>query len=458
MIPRPFRILALAMVFAASAISRAEGQAQSASRAQISTSIDGSPEALDSLVARALAVHPAVHAAADRIEAARARVDPAGAWMDPMLMAGIQNFPVSEPGFGDFMTMKMLGIGQLVPYPGKTRLRRVAAERAVAAAEARLISARLEIEQRVRNAYYELAFLQRALEITARNQTLLGDLVRVANMRYGVGTGGQQDVLKAGVEAALLAEEAVALTEQRRIARARLNEAIDRPSESPVPPAIIPPRIARAAVGQSAREIRFVSASLGARAADSPFPPLQALEEMAVANSPILAEHAALIEAQAAQVELARKEHLPDFDVALQYGQRDGFSDMVSATVSVPLPVNRRKRQSLELSAARAEMSAAEAARHEARNAIRLEVARLHSDLERDRAQLALYVRSIIPQAKASLESATAGYQVGQVDLLMLLDTGATLYSYEAAYFRILSDFAQRLAEIERVVGREVLP
>lgn len=414
-------------------------------------------ETIDVLVARALTVYPSVRAAEARLEAVRARAVSAGVWMDPMLMAGVQNFPVSEPGFSDFMTMKMVGVGQTVPYPGRTRLRRTAAEREVAAAEARLTVARLEAGQRVREAYYELAYLDQAIEITARNQRLLRDFIRVTEVRYGVGTGGQQDVLKAGVEATRLAEEAVALAEQRRIAQARLNEAVDRYSETPVPAASVPDRIARAAVGRSPGEIRFVSASLGARAANSPFPALLALEEMAVANSPALREHQAMIEMQAAQVELAEREHLPDFDVSLQYGQRDGMSDMVTATVSIPVPVNRRRKQNQAVTAARAELAAAEATRHEARNRIRLEVARLHSELERDRAQLALYVKSILPQAQASLESATAGYQVGRVDLLMLLENQTTLYNYEAAYHRLLSDFAQKLAELERVVGREVL-
>ena len=431
------------------------GGAQSAAARDVPPA---SPDSvLESLVARALAVHPSVLAAAARVEAARARVVPAGTWMDPMLMAGVQNFPVGEPGFGDFMTMKMLGVAQTVPYPGKTRLRRTAAELELAAAEARLRAARLEAEQRVRDPFYELAYLDRAIEIVGRNQRLLQDFVRVSEVRYSVGSGGQQDVLKAQVEVARLAEEAASLAEHRRIAQARLNEAVDRYSETPVPEAAVPDRIARAAAPGSARESRFVSASLGARAAGSPIPALLALEEMAVANSPVLAEHQAMALAEAARVELARKAHLPDFDVSLQYGQRDGFTDMVSATVSVPLPPNRGRRQDLGVAEARAELAAAEAVRHEARNAVRLQVARLHSELERDRTQLALYVGSILPQARASLESATSGYQVGRVDLLTLLDNQATLFNYETEYHRLLSDFAQKLAEMERVVGKEIL-
>lgn len=412
---------------------------------------------LETLVAHALTVHPAVSAAALRAEAARARVAPAGTWPDPMLMVGVENFPVAEPGFGDEMTMKMVGVSQTIPYPGRRRLRRGAAEAEAAAADARLDAARLEVAQRVRDAYFELAYLDRALEILARHQALLADFIRVAESRYGVGAAPQQDVLRAQVEAGRLAEEAAMVAEQRRAAQARLNEALDRYSETPVPPARMSDWITRLAAPSSAGAVRFVSPALGARVADSPLPALEALEAMAVASSPVLAEHQAMIAAQAARVELARLDVRPDFDLSLQYGQRDGMPDMVSATVALPLPLNRRRRQNQEAAAARAELAAAEAARHQARNQVRLEVARLHSELERARTQLALHASAILPQARASLESATASYQVGRVNLLAVMDAQATLFNYETEYHRLLSDFARRLAELERVVGRKVV-
>ena len=416
----------------------------------------GAGARLDTLVARALAVHPTIRAAVARAEAARARISPAGAWTDPMLMAGLENVPVTDPGGEEMMKMKVVGLGQTVPYPGKTRLRREVASRELIAAEIRLQAAGLEVEEKVRNAFYELAYLDRALEITRRNQELLAGLSALIEARYGVGAGSQQEVLQARGEATELAGEAVSLLEERRIATARLNEALDRYSETPVPEARIPERIARAAVSSSPARIRFASPSLGSRAADSPFPELRELEELAVVNSPVLREHTAMIGAGAARVELARKEFLPDFDLSIRYGQRTGFSDMVSATVSVPLPVNRRRNRDLEVAGA-ADLLASEHARHEARNAVRLEVARLHSELERDRAQLALYVKAIIPQTNAMVESANAGFQAGRVELLALLEHQATLYGHEAAYHRLLSDFAQRLAALERVVGREIL-
>ncbi len=417
------------------------------------------PAALDSLVARALSVNPAIRAASDRLEAARAAVGPAGLPPDPVLSLGVMNVPLSDRDAGDMTAMRMntVGVGQVFPYPGKLGLRRRVAELEAAAADARVAAARWEVEEEVKDAFYDLAFADHALEVIRNNGQLLSNFVRVTEARYGVGTGGQQDVLKARVEAARLAEEAVALTEQRRAALARLNAALDRPTDMPVETPRVPARVARAAVADDAAEIRFASAALGARAEDSPLPPLTELQETAVRQNPAIRAQAAMIAAQSARLELAGKEYLPDFNVSLQYGQRSGRPDLVSAVVSLPLPLRKGSKQDVLVKEARARVSALEAARAAEANEIRAEVAAGYADLERDRAQLALFVKSIIPQGRASLESATAGFQVGRNDFLTLLENQTTLYNYETAYYRLLTSFGQRLAKLERTVGEEIL-
>lgn len=413
---------------------------------------------LAGLVRSALAGSPVLRAARLRADAARARVSPSGLRPDPMLMVGVQNFPVSEPGFEDFMTMKMVGIQQTIPHPGKLGLQRRAAESEVDMAQAVLAGAERQVTRDVQDAYYDLAFVDQALAIVARNRDLLVGIMKVAETRYSAGTAGQQDVLRARLEASRLAEQAVTLTEQRRATLARLNAALGRSPETTVPNPAIPLRITRAAVADSAAGVRFTSAALGARASGSPLPPLAVLQETALRESPALREDAAKVAAQAARLELARKSHLPDFDVSIQYGQRRGYSDMVSAVVSVPLPLQKGRRQDAEVTAARADSGAFEADREARANDLRVEVARLVSELERQRTQLALYKSAIIPQGRAALTSATASYQVGRVEFVALLENQATVFNYETEYFRVLTDFAKTLAELERVVGAEVLP
>lgn len=428
-------------------------RAQTASTA----AMDSAGASLAPLLTRAVEANPSLRAARERVDAARARVAPAGTLPDPMLGIGVMNLPADGAGYTD-MTMNSVMLGQTVPYPGKLNLQRRIAERELAAAAARLDATRLDLERDVRRAYHELAFLDRALEVVERNQQLLVNFIGVTEARYGVGTGGQPDVLKARVEASRLAEEAVALAEQRRAALARLNALLDRPSDAPVEAPRIPERITRAATVPAGSGSRFVSAALGARASGSPLLTLEVLQDQAVRNSPEVRAHEAEIAAQAARLELAGKAHLPDFDVSLQYGQRPDRGDLVSVAVSVPLPLRRAARQNPGVAEARAELSALEAEHHAHVNRVRAEVAEAHAEAEKARAQLALFTTSILPQGQAALESATAGFQVGRVDFLALLDNQATLYGYETAYHRALTDFALAVAELERVVAEEVLP
>ena len=419
---------------------------------------------LDEIVARATAVHPAIIAAAARQRAAQARVGASGLLPDPMLMFGIQNLPIGKDNSmasvgsaDDPMTMRMVGIGQTLPYPGKLSLERRIAEREAVSAAAMLEATRLDIRRDVQEAYYDLAFLDQAFEISERNQRVLVSLISLTEGRYAVGAVGQQDVLKARVEAARLAETAVSLAEERRAIAARLSALLDLPTDSALPRAEIPARVARAAAGDAARDIRFVSAALGARVADSPLPPLAELQDMAVRSNPDLRVSDATIAAQTARVDLARKAALPDLELSLQYGQRNGYPDMISASVAIPLPLQRRRKQGKLAESAAGELSALESDRHARVNSTRAEVARLVSELERSRAQLALYVKTILPQSRAALTSATASYQVGRVEFLAVVSDQATLFSYETEYFRALADFGKKLAELERLVGQEVI-
>lgn len=456
---------ALCLMLSRAAFMRA--QSQHDQHAQDSTRIDSN---LDSLVAHALAVSPTVHAASLRVNAERARVGPAGARPDPMLMAGIQNQPlgreaatpsahgVATSSSPDPMTMHMIGISQTFPYPGKLNLRTTAATHDVDAAVASVDDARLGVVREVRTAYYEIAYTDRALDIIERNRAVLTDIARVTEAHYASGSGMQQDVLKARVALTQLAQNANALQEQRRSQVASLNALLDRPSDAPLDGALIPERIVRAAVPDSADRIRFASTTFGAAAADSPLPSLATLQAMAIANSPMLREHEARIAAQTARVSLAATATKPDVDVSLQYGQRNGLTDMLSAIVSVPIPIQHARKQDEDVAAARAELAALEAEHHAQVNDLRARVAKLYADVDRERTQLALDVKAILPQGRAALASATASYQAGKGDLLSLLDSQSTLFTYETSYYRALSDFGETLAELEQVVGKEVLP
>jgi outer membrane protein TolC len=216
--------------------------------------------------------------------------------------------------------------------------------------------------------------------------------------------------------------------------------------------------VIRLVIPDSAATVRFQSAELGARAADSPLPPLDSLQALAIAHSPMLAAHEARMAAQVTRVALARKASLPDFDVNVQYGQRDGLPDMISALVAVPIPLQRGRKQGRMVAEAEAERAAEIAEHHAMVNQLQEQVATLHGELERHRTRLALYVTSILPVSRGALSAATSGFQVGRTTFPSLLDAQATLFNVESEYHRALAEFATSLAMLEATVGTEILP
>ena len=396
----------------------------------------------DSLVARALASNPQLRGMDAQVSASLARIGPAGAWADPMLVVGIQNLPLSREATGhgartgaDPMTMRMVGVVQTVPYPGKTWLRTKAARAGADAAEARRAALRLTLRRDVINAYYDLATARAVLALIDRQQQVATSVLPAAEARYVAGTAAQSDVLKARTEAALLVEVRNAVQQQERVALARLNAALDQHSTIP---------------------IRTVAPDGGDTTAM--LLPLDELHARALRASPRLRERRAMIAAQTAQAELARREYLPDFDVSVQYGQRDRLPDMITATVGVPLPIQRGRKQSAEARAARFDLAAAEAELDVEENELRAQVTQAHAEIERQRASADLVGRAILPQSRATFASASASYQSGRGELLSVLDAMRAMFAAETMYVRALAELAKAAAELQALVGEDVTP
>jgi outer membrane protein TolC len=413
---------------------------------------------LDSLIRVGLQANPSIHAAAHTQAAARARIGPSGAWADPVLGLGLTDLPIARPGFYDSFTMKVIRVTQTVPFTGVPAARGRVAEREAEAVSHRVEEIRLETVAQIKDAYYDLAFVDRALTIVRRSHEVLVDLAHASEARYGAGTGSQQDALKARVEAARLADQAVTLSQDRVAALARLNAALDRPSDTPIDSPSVPVRIVRAALPDSTTGVSFVSPALGAAAAHSPLPALRDLQDDALQANPTLREHDAMIAADAARLDVARRGRIPDVDFSLEYDQRSGFPNFVTAMVSLPIPIHTGRKQGEMVNEARSQLAADDAQHHAQTNDIRAAVAGQYAEVERARTQLALYASAILPPARATLQSATASYQAGRGDFASVLLAQATVFQYDTEYERALTDFAKGLAKLEQTVGREVVP
>ena len=409
---------------------------------------------LTELIAEARARNPEIAAAERLAEAAAARVPQAGALEDPMLSAGLMYAPV--PSFEldrDGMTMGSVQIGQRIPAPGTRAAREAMARENHRAAEWRAEEVELGVVERLKDAYYELIFVDRAHDVLTRNRSLVADLAEVATARFAVGRTPQQDVLRAQTEVTRL-EEQIAGIQARRVAAATdINALLQRPVIEPVEP-VYP---------NGVRVLALAPPTIGAFTASAldeglggDFPSLAELEAAAVRRRPMLLAHIHRIAAAREGVRLAERERLPDVDVMLGYGTRWDRSDMLTAMVSVPLPVFAARKQRQAVIEAEQELAADELRHHQMVSEIQADVATRYAALVRTREQILLLTEGVIPQARATIESATAAYQAGRVEFASLLEAQATLFRNEIELARRMADFGRELAALERAAGVEL--
>ncbi|HWQ68483.1 MAG TPA: TolC family protein [Patescibacteria group bacterium] len=392
---------------------------------------------LQPLIQEALAANPEVRAEERKWDAARERPPQEGSLDDPMLNFEIDNLPTRSFGFTqDDMTMKKLSISQAFPYFGKLGLRSEMAQREANAIGLAYRDKRNEIVRRVKEVFYELYAIERSLEIVENNRELLKQFVKIAETKYSVGKGVQQDVLKAQVELSKLLDEQIRLEQSRQAAGAKLNAVLNRPSHTPLG------RTEDVSMAETPTE-------------------LTELQAKAMENRPLLKGFQEEIERSKAANALARKRYFPDLTMSLGYAFREDSaivrrSDFFSAGVSINIPIYFRTKQDRQVAETSALINSAREQYQAARNEVASMVKELVADIEKGRKLIDLLETGLIPQARLSLDSAVSGYQVGKVDFLTLLDNRVTLFNFEKEYYRTMGEYQMSLARLEWVVGAPV--
>jgi len=77
------------------------------------------------------------------------------------------------------------------------------------------------------------------------------------------------------------------------------------------------------------------------------------------------------------------------------------------------------------------------------------------SDVDRGIHNTTQFVRLVLqrPQAEEALKSSQRGYEADKVTFLDLLDSVRSFLMFEQEYYRSQADYAQRIVELERVIG-----
>lgn len=371
-------------------------------------------QALELAAQRSQAARAARAGVSGTAEAARA----AGQLPDPMLSVGIDNLPVTGPDrlrtTADSMTMKRVGVSQEWVSSEKRALRQAAAQaqvgREALAEQVAVADARLQTAL----AYLEAYFAGESFRLTTLTEHHVHEEAEAAKARLSASTGNSQEVLQVTAARGVAEDESAEAQQMQSAALASLQRWVGtRPDDLAVP--ALP-----AAPGEQA----------------------------------YVAAHPAVLQAQR-EIELARAEasataanRKPNWTWQASYGQRTGFSDMVSIGVNIPLPVSPGERQDRETAAKLALVEKAEASLEEASRMATAEYRALSSDAQRLAQRAERYRTGVVVTAQQRTQAALAGYRSNQIPLMTLFEARHAEVDTLRKYLNLQRDLAKVQAQL----------
>lgn len=389
---------------------------------------------VESLLAAAREHSPDVRMVRLEAEAARERIQPAGALPDPVLRIelenitrnGSQNATLDPTRTGDTKYTLM----QPLPFWGKRDLKRDVASAEARQADGRASDTWAEVASRIKTLYAQYWLTGQSLQLTRENIELTRRLEQTAQARYAGGLAAQQDAIRAQLERSAMDAELVGMESEFHHLMVFLNAMLARPSG--------------AALAEPAA-LRTIPARLDGAV----------LNDRLLAANPQLSIEAARIGGAEKSRELAYRNRYPDLTLGVAPMQVGNRVDAWSLMLEMNLPLQQGTRRSQERESERM-LEAASARKEALGHRLQGDLNAALSNLEGARTTEQITRTRLLPQAELTFKSALAGYENGKVDFATLLDAQRQIRNARLALLRAQASQQIRLAEIERLLGEDL--
>lgn len=359
------------------------------------------------------------------VDAAAERVVYEARLPDPQLTLGTVNVPADSLSLREEdMTMLMVGVRQSFP-PGDTlALKSRRAEKELTREETRAEAERRNLLRQVRQTWLELYFQQESLRLLQVSRRLQQKQLEAAEGRYRAAADMQQTVFRARQALARVNEREPMLKAQITRARAQLGRWIGDAAALPIPTAL--PAL--------------------------PAPPT----DFDPALHPEWLASAAMFDAARLDVDMARQEYKPAWMLDLSYGFRrsmpDGAerSNMVTAMVTLDVPVFRAKRQDRRLAEKQALESGARFETEDKRRELEAMYAGVRAEYEALAARAKIFEEQLLPAIRREAHVTVAGFARDQAEYR---DAQMKATEAEQEYTRVRVDLAKTQAELLYLTG-----
>jgi len=323
-----------------------------------------------------------------------------------------------------------LGVSQDFPYPGKLRLRGEMAKRDAEVVQQQYESVRRSVLAGIKAAYFQLSYLSKTLGILESDGGLLQQVEKAADARYRSGMGNQHDLLQAQLERTKLLREITMHHLEVAKMQAQIKQLLNRSqSSADIEPVVLP---------------------------ETPF--AYTFEELLAAtkreNSDISGAQK-MIEKQSLQVDLARKDFYPDFNVQYLWQRTDPtqYRAYYMLNFTVRVPIYRGRKQRPELAQAEAELSRSRSEVESQTQQVAFELRTEYETTQKTAEILKIYQEGLLPQARAEFEAGVAAYQNNRQDFQTLLTSFLDVLNLDEEYWQRAAERETALARLEQLTG-----
>ena len=381
----------------------------------------------------ALAQEPGRDALLQRAESLAEQAVVAGQLPDPMMRAGVANYPVQAGGFStEAMTQVQLGFRQSFPS-GDTRQFSTLKFESLSLEMSETANAReRDVLSEVRKHWLEVYYWQHAREIVAETRPLFADLATITRSWYAVGKKTQQDVLRAELELNKLDDRLLEIDRRHGEAVASLSEWTGTSAARPLP----------------------------SRLPEWPTVPDLALLQQNLLSHPALLAADAVIGARDAAVGIAEESKKPDWSIDVGYGYRDGRlpngdprSDFISISVTTGLPFFQKNRQDRSLKAALGERSAAKLFKEQLHRRLNSRLGAEYTRWQELDHRSALYQSTILGLSTDHAQAALLAYQSDTGDFADVMRGHIEELNIRLDYLRIQTERAQSYVVLANLGG-----
>ena len=395
---------------------------------------------LDSLINQALNVSPKLKMLQSKYSAAESSINVNSNLPDPMLTLGLANLPTNtfsltqEP-----MTGKIIGLSQAIPFPGKLRSLAGVSEKDAQIVLQEINDAKNEIVKEVSQNYFELIYTRKAIDVANENLKLLSEIAKVVRTNYSVAKASQQNLFKVELEITNLNDKIVELKNKESSITAVLNAQLLRPQDVSI-------------LTDSLPSIQYRMFSQ------------KELDSLAVQNRPYLAGIELAKKKAELQEKLAKYDYLPNFNLSVQYSQRDRIAmtntplaDFASFMVGISLPLNYGGKVSSKVEETEAMQDMYDQQYSLSIQMLNSSFGTSISKLKSLQERIKLIEDAELPQAQHAYTSSLSSYQVGEIDFINVIDAQSKLYQIDTNLFRLKTDYLKELEELKFLTGSKVL-